>query len=147
MNSKPAFLIALAAVAACSDLPKDPDGTLKRVERERQFRVGIVESRAGPPAPLRALIARVAAATGARPAIERDAAERLLIRLEDGTLDLVLGEFEREGPWTMRVHMLPALARGRAGSRETVVAAAAAHGENRWIMLVDREARELGGEP
>lgn len=147
MKSKPALLIALAAVAACSDLPKDPDGTLERVVRERQFRVGIVESRAGPAAPLRALIARVAAATGARPAIERDAAERLLIRLEDGTLDLVLGEFEREGPWTTQVHMLPALARGRAGSRETVVAAAAAPGENRWIMLVDREARALGGEP
>jgi hypothetical protein len=147
MKSKTILAVAMSALAGCSDLPKDPDGTLDRIVRERQFRVGIVASRGADAAPHGALIARVAAATGARPAIEHDAAERLLIRLEDGALDLVLGEFEREGPWTTRVHILPALASGRTGSRETVVAAAAANGENGWIMLVDREARELGGEP
>jgi hypothetical protein len=147
MKFAPLLAVVLIACAGCSDLPKDPGGTLERIAHERQFRVGIVSSRSGVAAAHEALIARLAAATGSRPAIEHDAAEPLLIRLEDGELDLVLGEFEREGPWTTQVHMFPALARRSTGSRETVVAAAAANGENGWIMVVDREARALGAEP
>ena len=147
MKLAPLLAVALIACAGCSDLPRDPDGTLERVMRERQFRVGIVASSGGVHASHQALVARLARATGARPLIEQDSAEPLLIRLEEGDVDLVLGEFEHKGPWTTQVHMLPALARRTAGDREIVVAAAAANGENRWIMLVDREARALGAQP
>ena len=143
MKSPP--LVLLAALTACADLPRDPDGTLERVTRERRFRVGIVSSGGDAAAAerQRALIARIAAATGARPTIAHDSAEPLLVRLEDGALDLVVGEFLRDGPWSTRVHMLPALARTATAGGETVVAGAARHGENRWIMLVDREAEEI----
>lgn len=142
-------LLAFAAVlaGACSELPRDPDGTLERVRSEQRFRVGIVSSPAGEDGRQQALLARVAAATGARPNIAQDTAERLLIRLGEGELDLVLGEFERDGPWSLHVHMLPALARDRVAGRETVLAAAAPSGENGWIKLLDREARALGAEP
>lgn len=143
------LLFGLAALAACSELPKDPDGTLDRVLRDRSFRVGIVASAGGEAvaARERAYVARVAAATGARPQIERDAAELLLMRLAEGEIDLVVGEFQHKGPWSTHVHMLPALSRAPIGGREAMVAAAAANGENRWIMLLDREARTLGGRP
>jgi ABC-type amino acid transport substrate-binding protein len=140
-----AFAVLLAT--ACSELPKDPGGTLDRIRREKSFRVGIVSSPAPANGREQALLARVAAATGARPSIAHDTAERLLIRLREGELDLVLGEFERDGPWSLHVHMLPALERDTVAGRETVLGAAAASGENGWIMLLDREARVLGAEP
>jgi hypothetical protein len=147
--NRAAFLPWLAALAACSQLPKDPDGTLDRVMRDRSFRVGIVAGAGGESVAVRehAYVARIAAATGARPRVERDSSELLLMRLAQGEIDLVVGEFQHEGPWSAHVHMLPALDRARVGDREAVVAAAAANGENRWIMLLDREARALGAEP
>ncbi|HEY0013644.1 MAG TPA: hypothetical protein VGB79_12435 [Allosphingosinicella sp.] len=145
----PLFLCAASALLAggCSDIPDDTRGTLDRVKSERQFRVGVIASPGGVAAPNRALVARVAAATGARPRLEADAAEPLLVRLGEGDLDLVVGEFERKGPWSSHVHMLPSLASRRVANREVATGAAAANGENRWIMLVDREARALGGKP
>ncbi|HYJ31465.1 MAG TPA: hypothetical protein VEW25_14130 [Allosphingosinicella sp.] len=144
---RPLIFLAALLATACSELPKDPGGTLERVTREQRFRVGIVSSPAAADGRLHALLARVAVATGARPSIEQDAAERLLIRLGEGELDLVLGEFQRKGPWSMHVHMLPALARNSVAGRETLIAAAAPPGENGWIMLLDREARALGAQP
>jgi hypothetical protein len=145
----PLFLCAASALLAggCSDIPNDTRGTFDRVKSERQFRVGVIASRSGIAEPNRALVARVAAATGARPVVETDAAEPLLVRLGEGELDLVVGEFERKGPWSTHVHMLPSLASRRIAGQEIVTAAAASNGENRWIMLVDREARALGGTP
>jgi hypothetical protein len=141
------FLAAFALAAGCSDLPKDPRGTLDRVTAERQFRVGAIASPAGMAEANRALVARVAAATGARPVVEEDAAEPLLVRLAEGELDLVVGEFERKGPWSTHVHMLPSMASRRIAGKEMATGAAAPNGENRWIMLLDREARALGGRP
>lgn len=145
----PTLLCAASALLAvgCADLPKDPRGTTERVARERQVRVGVIASPAGIADANRALIGRVAAATGARPVVETDAAEPLLVRLGEGELDLVVGEFERKGPWSTHVHILPALASRRVAGQEIATGAAASNGENRWIMLVDREARALGGKP
>lgn len=138
--------MALAALApGCSDLPMDPEGTLERIARERLLRVGVVAS--GPAATAadrqQALIARIAAATGSRPSLLTGSAEPLLMRLEQGELDLVVGEFHATSPWMLHVHILPPIAASSAGEEETIVAAAARNGENRWIMLLDREARAL----
>jgi len=139
-----AGMIALAA-SACSQLPRDPEGTLERVTRERLLRVGMIATGDASATAERqhALVARIAAATGARPALVSGAAEPLLLRLEQGGLDLVIGEFHAQSPWIAKAHLLPPIAKARVGEEETMVAAAARHGENRWIMLVDRESRAL----
>jgi hypothetical protein len=144
MKWLPLVLAGLAA-AGCTDLPRDPDRTTERVAAERRLRVGMIAGGAAPGiARQRELIDRVAAAIGARPEIETGSGETLLLRLEEGALDLVLGEFDSKSPWIGRVHLLPPLLRVGNGGGETHIGAAARHGENRWIMLLDREARALG---
>jgi hypothetical protein len=144
MNLRLVLLIAIAA-AGCDRLPRDPDGTTERVTAERRFRVGAIAGAAGPSlARQQALLHRVGAALGARAEIETGSGEALLLRLEEGALDLVVGEFDSKSPWVGRVHLLPPLLRVGNGGGETHVGAATRHGENRWIMLLDREARALG---
>jgi hypothetical protein len=66
---------------------------------------------------------------------ESGAAERLLAKLEQGELDLVLGDFDRKSPWDKRVTFSQPV----AGKGEDVEARAATrNGEHRWAMTVDR---------
>ena len=141
---KPAILLAAALfIGGCDAIPADPDGTLDRVRSERQFRVGLIASHGRPFAPDRAqdLLKRLSRATGARAAVERGAAESLLTKLEEGRLDLVLGEFAEKSPWAAQVTLTEPI--GASGT--TVLAAAARNGENAWIALVHREARAAAG--
>ncbi len=135
----PPLLVAALAVAACDAMPADPDGTLERVRGERRFRVGLIAAGAPALAPerARALLHGLSRATGARAAVEQGAAETMLTRLEEGGLDLVVGEFAEQSPWAAQVTLSePIATEGR-----TILAAAARNGENAWIALVHREAR------
>lgn len=143
------FLLALLfASSACDSIPKDPEGTLQRVRDTDVFRVGLIASGLdhGARSEELALIERVAAASGARAEIETDAAERLLMRMEEGEFDLVVGEFLADSPWRRRVHMLQPLDRSRLNGIEVQVTGAARQGENAWIMLLEREARSLADQ-
>lgn len=133
-----AFLLVAALLAAgCDSIPADPDGTLARVRGERQFKVGLIASHAPAPDEAVDLLRRLSRATGAKAVVERGPAERLLTRLEEGHLDLVLGEFAEKSPWAAQVTLTqPISAKGPA-----VLAAASRNGENAWIGLVHREAR------
>lgn len=131
-------LLATALLAAgCDSIPADPDGTLERVRSERLFKVGLIASHAPPPPAATDLLRRLSQATGAKAALVQGPAEALLTRLEEGELDLVLGEFAETSPWAAQVTLSePIVADG-----PTVLAAAAKDGENAWIALVHREAR------
>lgn len=133
-----AFLTAaVLLLTGCGAIPADPDGTLDRVRSERSFKVGLIASNDPPPAPAADLLERLTRATGAKAALERGPAEALLTRLEDGDIDLVLGEFAETSPWSAKVTLSePIVAYG-----PTVLAAAARNGENAWIALVHREAQ------
>jgi hypothetical protein len=137
---KPAMLLAaMLMTAACDAMPADPDGTLQRIRGERRFRVGLIAPTLPPLAPerARAFVQGLSRATGATATMEEGAAEALLTRLEEGELDLVLGEFSEQSPWAPKVTVTePIAARG-----PIVLAAAARNGENAWISLVFREAR------
>lgn len=139
------LLLALPALSACGDFPRDQSGTLERLRQEKVVRVGMIAT-AAPSAHtgrLRSLAERAAAAVGATAQIQQEAAEPLLLMLEAGELDLVVGEFDRSSPWYRRVHLLPPLAREQRGESELEATAAARNGENGWIMLLEREAKPL----
>lgn len=132
---------AAALLAGCGPIPRDPAGTLRRVEAGRVIRVGQVEG--NPDARVDRLLARVEARTGARARVERGGLEPLLLKLEDGRLDLVLGaRFAPDTPWADRVAL------GRALDRRdgTEARAAMRNGENGWIVLVNREARAVAAQ-
>jgi ABC-type amino acid transport substrate-binding protein len=132
------FLLATALLTlGCDAIPSDPDDTLERVRGERLFRVGLIASHAALPDRAADLLRRLSRATGARAAVEPGSAESLLARLEEGGLDLVLGEFAEKSPWAAKVTLSDPI--GPAGP--IVLAAAARNGENAWIALVHREAR------
>jgi hypothetical protein len=140
---------AALTLAACDRLPMDPDGTLDRVRAERRFRVGLIATGDSPAGvrPEAAFLARVARATGARPVVKQGASEPLLLDLEDGGLDLVIGPLSSESPWLQRVALLPSLG-AAAGPHDVLFTPIARNGENRWIMLLEREARAVAaGDP
>lgn len=140
------ILVAMLCLAACGQFPRDQAGTLERIRAEGVVRVGMV---GGLPAEgaerLRTLVDRSAAAAGGKPLVLEDAAEPLLLMLEEGELDLVVGAFDAKSPWVRRVHLLPALATETRGSADIETTAAVRNGENGWIMLLEREARALAG--
>lgn len=132
-----ALLLATALLAGCGAIPADLDGTLERVRSERLFRVGLIASHAPPPPGATDLLRRLSQATRAKAALEYGPAEALLTRLEEGDLDLVLGEFAEKSPWAAQVTLSEPI----ATNRSIVLTAAARNGENAWIALVHREAR------
>lgn len=143
MKWRLAFCAALA-LAGCDRLPRDPDNTLDRVRAERHFRVGLIATGDTPIAteaePL--FLGRVARATGATPLVKKGASEPLLLELENGQLDLVIGPLSPESPWLGRVTILRPLDESLA-PQHLLMTAAARNGENRWIMLLEREARAV----
>lgn len=138
-------LVLLLACVACNAIPADPEGTLARVRAERQFRVGLVAPATADVRVARYL-RRVGTAAAAAPHVEPGSAEPLLLRLEEGEIDLVVGTMDRASPWSTRVFMLPPLARDRRGSAELDLVPMARNGENRWIALLDGAARAEAGE-
>lgn len=139
------FALAALGLGACGNIPRDQAGTLERIREEGVVRVGMVSglTRASEAPRLKTLVERSASAAGGRPLVLEGAAEPLLLMLEEGELDLVVGEFDKSSPWFSRVHLLPPLATEQRGKAKVETTAAARNGENGWIMLLEREAKAL----
>ena len=74
----------------------------------------------------------------------RDGQEALLLRLEAGDLDIVVGgRFAEDTPWKTRVTLGPPLASETAAANTLNDHAVTRNGENAWIVLVQREARKV----
>jgi hypothetical protein len=146
----PSFaVLGLLALASCNaGFPRDPEGTLDRVRMERSFRVGLVAPLAEgtSEAKVDALLARIGKVSGASPSVEQGDAEPLLKRLEEGEIDLVIGRFEKKSPWKQLVTFGPPLRIERHGKAEFHLAPLMRNGENAWIALVEREARDVAPE-
>jgi hypothetical protein len=141
-------LIALASICAlgsCGDFPKDPKSTLQRIGSEHSFRVGLVSTTGENNASgtTKQLLLSLASETHASPQVIRGETELLLTRLEQGKLDLVIGRFEKKSPWASRVTFGPPLRTEQQGNSEILLRPAAQNGENAWIGLVERKARDL----
>lgn len=148
-------LIALCAshaalgFTACERFPADPQETTERVARERVLRVGVTEHRPwvqrGPDAEPSGveveIVRQLAASRGARVDWSWGQQERLLRKLEEFELDLVIGGIDERTPWQERV----ALTRPwydpdapGAGLPQAPLVFALPPGENRWLGVVER---------
>lgn len=135
------LILACMSLAACGPYPDDVSGTLDRVERSGRIRIGLAELRE-PDSPVAGgFIARLEQATGAQAEVERGSLEHQLVRLEDGELDLVIAELDRETPWAQSVSVIEPLSTRRVGRRTLELAPVTQPGENRWIALIEREVR------
>ena len=134
-------LVAAAGLAACAEPPRDPAGTTERILRSDAIMLGEIEGAPRSPE-AEAAMARVAGRLGARVERVPGPGEDLLDQLEKGDLDLVYGHFATASPWARNVHFgTPLGARETVGNDERVPRFAFRHGENGWIMRVEREIR------
>jgi hypothetical protein len=129
-------------LAACGPYPRDVTGTFDDVERTHSFKVGFADMRPADLAAAAAFVARLERATGAIAKTDNGPAETQLARLENDQLDLVIGEFAQDTPWSTEVTILEPLAQRTVGERTMGLSPVAANGENRWIGLLEREIRE-----
>ena len=131
-------LLLLGFTSSCEQIPRDPNGTLARVAAEGSFRVGVISS--GPDAtdtgPYDAFLKDVALQTRAQPRLMEGSTERLLSALEDGEVDVVIGEISAESPWRTRVTILPPLHGRRSDDAPIELTVAARNGENAWIATL-----------
>lgn len=131
----------LALLAGCDALPRDTDGTHARVEKAHVVRVGLAAG-TRMNRPVSSLIAGIEHAAGARATTVTGAGEPLLLALDDGRLDVVVGAFAEDTPWRDRVSLAPPVARHMDGGKPLLIRAAVRNGENRWAMLVEHASRE-----
>ncbi len=136
-------IILLLSLAACRPYPRDTAGTLDRIERSHAIRVGLI---AGTPGIDRAkpFLTGLERATGAKAHPVGGSAEPLIAALNADQLDLVIGEFAADSPWIADVAVIEPLKMRRVGKSDLGLSAIARNGENRWIMLLEKHARDAG---
>jgi hypothetical protein len=144
----PPFLPIAATIlllGGCANYPRDPEGTLEQIKTERLIRVGLLAGVADGAmrSEVDRYIARLSRSTGARPAAVTGPAELLLAQLEAGELDLVVGPIGKKSPWTAEVAVIEPLAVGIGAGQAFTLSPMARNGENRWIMLLEREVRDM----
>jgi len=139
-------LLLAASLAACSDIPKDSEGSLDQIREQKSFRVGLIAGSDDGEGRGRRLIEAVAAEAGARPQVTAGAAEHLLTQLEDGEIDLVVGTMAKKSPWALKVHASKPLSPAAENDPVSLVALAR-NGENAWISLLHRQVEQVRGQP
>ena len=138
-------VILLISLAACGPYPRDIEGTLDRVERTHVIRVGLVEGTTGIDRTT-SFLNDLGRATGARVQPTTGSAEPLIAALDADQLDLVIGEVATDSPWVKDVAVIEPLVTRRVGKSDLGLSPIARNGENRWIMLLERQAREAAGK-
>ena len=134
--------VSLLLLAACGQYPRDIDGTFDRVRESGVLRVGYAPLDPRDRGSTEAFVDRLARAAGARPRASAAPAEHLLARLEQGEVDLVIGEFAQDSPWFDEVALLEPLSERRVGERKLGLAPVARNGENAWIGMIERTVRD-----
>jgi DNA-binding transcriptional LysR family regulator len=132
--------LVLAALVGCADYPKDVEGTSERLSGGT-LHVGIVADGGAAADRPEQLIAALAQELSSRPEVETGNAEPMLLRLEKGELDLVVGSFAADTPWSTRVTFSKPLLPQTDPDHESK--AAVRLGEHRWSMIVDGAVSRL----
>lgn len=137
----------MLCLAGCGNLPKDPEGTLDRIRREHVIRVGRVQGGSTTDAAdWRRVLKRLEASTEAKPILQSGMLEPLLLDLEAGKLDAVVGgRFDEKTPWKTRVSLGRPIRMIETSTGKTASHIVVRNGENAWIMMVQRETKAAGG--
>jgi len=138
--------VALGALmlSGCDHFPQDPDNTLAEIREHRAFRVGVDSSL---PPEASQLLVRIERATGAKAQISRGGVEPLLAKLEAREIDMVVAPFGNKTPWAAQVALSPPVRVEGEGKNALEWRAAMRPGENRWIMLIETNARRASSAP
>jgi hypothetical protein len=137
-------IILLISLASCGPYPRDIEGTYDRVSSSHVIRVGMIAGSDMRPAA--SFLGNLARTTGAQVRSVHGSAEPLIAALDDDQLDLVIGEVATDSPWIKDVAVIEPLRTRRVGKSKIGLSAIARNGENRWIMLLERQARAVAGQ-
>ena len=144
MRASRAGLPFLLALAACANYPRDIEGTSEHVAAQHRFRVGVVAGPATFPDRREAFLAALERKTGARASLFTGSAEPLLLALDRGELDLVIGELSKDTPWVADVAVIEPLATRHVAGDAITLSPIARNGESRWVMTLEEVVRDLG---
>lgn len=132
------------SLGGCDHFPQDPGNTLAAIREHRTVRVGVD----GPlPPEASRLLARIEQATGAKAQVSRGGVEPLLAKLDAREIDMVVAPFGKKTPWAAQVALSPPVRVEGEGKNALEWRAAMRPGENRWIMLVETNARRASSAP
>ncbi len=132
-------LVLVLGLAACTDIPRDPNQTTERVLQSQEFRVGIVSGSDIDRS--QAIVDRLQALTGAKATMTEGEASLLIEKLEQGRIDLLIGSFAKNSPLKTSVTLSAPMGNSKVPADKAVIRAAMQPGENRWIMLVEKAVR------
>ena len=91
---------------------------------------------------------RLEASTEAKPILQSGMLEPLLLDLEAGKLDAVVGgRFDEKTPWNTRVSLGRPIRMIETSTGKTASHIVVRNGENAWIMMVQRETKAAGERP
>jgi Bacterial extracellular solute-binding proteins, family 3 len=137
------LLVALTLLLTSCGLPKDPEGTLERVEGSA-MRVGITDrppwtvvTEGEPRGVEPALVEELARELGSEIEWVDGSESEILEEIELGHLDLAVGGFTADSPWAKQVTFIQPYF--TLGEDEHVMAVP--HGENAWIVRIERFLR------
>ena len=136
-------ILALALLCGCTRFPADTEGTLERVTNG-ELRVALVHAGDGAPE-LLSFARRLSERTSSHIQLITGSTEPMLMKLEAGELDLVLGQFDRSSPWRQRITFSQPISVNRSKSVGHELKAAIRNGEHAWAMEVDRAALAFAG--
>lgn len=122
---------------ACSEIPQDQAGTIDRIRASGQLRVGLVSGTRAPERAL-SLLRKLGQRENARLVTSAQPATFALKALEDGKLDVVVGEFGRTDPVSQEVSLSEAVGdpEPRDG-KEPALRLVRKNGENELITRTD----------
>lgn len=135
--------LLLLTLAGCGPFPRDIGDTLADIHERGTVRVGLVAMRSEDEPLARDFLARLEDATRARVVTDRGPTELQLARLDQGAIDLVLGDFTSDSPWLPQVAVIEPIVNRPAGDRSLGLSPVAANGENRWVGLLEKTVRDM----
>lgn len=135
-----AIILAVLLLGGCDSFPRDPSHSLDDIRARGTIRVGVQPN---PPPQATALLQRLERATGAKAQVRGGNLEPMLQKLEDGDIDLVIAPFKKDTPWAMQSALSPPIRSEGQGDAVIEWRAAMRSGENRWIILVETNARKI----
>lgn len=145
-----AVILLALCLTACTDLPRDPDGTSARIAASGEIRVGLTTDTGALPnetAVAGRFLDTLAADMGTRIAMQRGATEPMLARLEAGELDVVISPLADDTPWKKDLALGPALVEADIGGKRHALRPLVRQGENAMLARVYRVGMAMGGRP